>query len=668
MKKSLLLFFTFFSLQIYAQFNFDYNFNNTGRRVCMVSASVSENPASVTLNLHENIFNTSETYTIKRRPLNGSGLDWTTVASGLLNSTWTDNNVELGQTYEYQVSRNTGSSVATGYITACIRYDQSGYKGQMILVIDNSFQNSLAVEIEQLKKDLVYEGWFVNELYFQRATTWETEPSIIDLKNEITAIYNNSPVNDKPTHLFLLGHLPIARSGLDAITPDDHDENKGARGADCFYADVDGVFTDLETFNPGNIDTKAINLPGDLKWDQDFIPSELELAFGRIDFADIAGSTQNEENLLRNYLNRLHNYRNVNDGFDMGNKTAFHFGYDNSNDGSYRSLIPISGINNVDFYSGNLSFPQWVQQNVPYQIFMQNVQVPNTSQWLEHGMNSTIFSSDQSYWGYWDVPFNFGSYGKIRELLSKSTKCLGIIYTTTGINIFHQPGMGETMGWSCKRIMDHNNTNNLYQKPEQPFDTFDFWNRTHFQYHGDPTLRLNQVKPVNNVEVTFSNGHLITWSTSTDDNIIGYHVYKSYAENGPFQRLTSSPISDLSFTDPDLTTVIRYYIVKAIKLETTGSGTYLNPSIGVLATETLSLNSFTHFDLAIYPNPTNDVVNLSSTIEIVEKTITDLQGKELKKWKDTSLSISIAEFQSGVYFLTVKGKEGQSKTLKLIKQ
>jgi hypothetical protein len=216
--------------------------------------------------------------------------------------------------------------------------------------------------------------------------------------------------------------------------------------------------------------------------------------------------------------------------------------------------------------------------------------------------------------------------------------------------------------------MDHNNTNNLYQKPEQPFDTFDFWNRTHFQYHGDPTLRLNQVKPVNNVEVAFLNGHLITWSASTGDNIIGYHVYRSYTENGPFQRLTSSPINDLSFTDPDLTTVVRYYIVKAIKLETTGSGTYLNPSIGVRATETLSLNSFTPFNLTIYPNPTTDVVNLLSTVEIVEKTITDLQGKELKKWKDTSLSISIAEFQSGVYFLTIKEKEGQSKTLKLIKQ
>ncbi|WP_445454737.1 T9SS type A sorting domain-containing protein [Flavobacterium sp. 25HG05S-40] len=666
MNKTVLLLLSLFSFQIYAQFNFAYNFNTTGRRVCLVNATVIESPASVTLHLLESNFNTSENYTIKRRPINGSQSDWTILASGLINPTYTDTNVTVGQAYEYQVSRNTVSGIATGYVTACVRYDQSDYKGQIILVIDASFQNSLSVELQQLKQDLIYEGWFVNELYFQRATTWETESSILNLKSNIVSIYNNASAGDKPRHLFLFGHLPIARSGQNAIAPDDHIENKGARGADCFYADIDGLFTDVATFNPGNIDSKAINLPGDLKWDQDFIPSELEFAFGRVDFADIAGSLQDEEDLLRNYLNRLHNYRIVADGFDMGNKTAFHFGYDNSNDGSYRSLVPISGVDNVDFYEGNSSFPEWIQQNGPYQIFMQNVQIPNSSEWLSSGMNSTIFSSDQSYWGYWDEPYLQYNYGKIRQLLSLNTKCLGMIYTTTGINIFHQPGMGETMGWSCKRIMDHNATNNLYQKPEQEYDTSEFWNRTHFQYHGDPTLRLNQVKPVSNVQVTPFNGHTINWSPSPDNNILGYHVYRSYTENGPFERLTSSPINELSFIDGDLTAVIRHYIVKAIRLETTGSGTYLNPSIGILASNALNIDTSESLDVRIFPNPTSNDITIITTATIYSYEIIDVQGKVVKSNHFEQNIINISELENGVYFIKINS-ENNSTTKKIVK-
>lgn len=656
--------------QIYGQFNFNYNFYSTGNRVCLISASVQENPAQITINLHESTLNTTQNYTIKRRPINGSNSDWTTVASNVAPSTptWIDTNVSIGDAFEYQVSRNSGSEIATGYVTACIRYDQTNYKGRMILAIDNSFQTSLATEILQLKKDLTFEGWFVEELYVPRATTWETEASVVTVKNQITTVYNNAPANDKPKHLFLLGHIPIARSGLDAISPDQHDTGKGARGADCYYADIDGIFTDTQTYNPGNIDTKAINLPNDFKWDQDFIPSQLEMAFGRVDFANISYSSLTELQLLSNYLTKLHNYRIVANGFDMGNKTAFRIGYDNSNDGSYRSLIPISGINNVDQYSGSLPFPQWVQQNGPYQIFMQNQTTPNPAEWDTYGMDATIYSSDQSYWGFWDdAQTNYGQ-GFIRHLLSTSTKCLGVLWTTTGINIFHQPGMGETMGWSCKRIMDHNQTNNLYQKPSQVFDTPDYWGRTHFQYNGDPTLRLNQVIPPPNVTQTFSNGEVLNWNASTDTNIIGYHVYRSYSEFGNYERLTSTPITNLTFTNNEMTTVVRHYFVKAIKLETTGSGTYLNPSIGVYATTNLATTNFYKLDFGIYPNPSKDLVTISTSSEIKEKTIYDLQGKLIKSIKNNSKELSISDLSNGVYLLKVIDENGFSNNQKLIKE
>ena len=668
MKNKITLIICFLTSQIYGQINFNYNFNTTGQRVCLVSANVTENPAIVVINLHDNNQNTTQNYTIKRRPINGQNTDWIVVASNIPATTtsWTDTNVTLGSAYEYQISRNTGSQTATGYVTACIRYDQSDYKGRMILVIDNSFQTSLSSEIAQLKKDLIFEGWFVEELYVNRATTWETEPEIITIKNQITTIYNNAPANDKPKHLFLLGHIPVPRSGQGAFAPDGHDENKGARGADCYYADIDVVFTDVATYNPGTIDSKAINLLNDLKWDQDFIPSDLEMAFGRVDFANIGGSSQTELQLLQSYLNRLHNYRIVATGFDMEHKTAFHFGYDNSNDGSYRSLIPLSGINNVYQHTDNSIFPQWVQQTGPYQVFMQNVQIPQPSEWDQYGMNATIFSSDQSYWGYWDDAQTNLYAGHIRNLLSKPTKCLGILYTTSAVNLFHQTGMGETMGWSIKRIMDHNQTNNLYQKPEQDYDTWEFWGRTHLQYHGDPTLRLNQVIPPTNIEVGLNNGHLITWNASTDSNIIGYHVYRSYIENGPFTRLTSAPITDLSFTDGDLTTMTRYYLVKAIKLEITGSGTYLNPSIGIMATNALSSASFSENSVQVFPNPAQNEINISSTETLISSELYDVKGQKIATFNPNN-TINISNLSQGIYFLKIYNNEGFRVVKKIVK-
>lgn len=658
----------FLTLQIYSQINFNYNFNTTGQRVCLVSAVVSENPASVTINLHDSSQNTTQNYTIKKRPINGNNNDWITIASNIpaATSSWTDTNVSLGSAYEYQISRNTGSQIATGYLTACIRYDQTNYKGRMLLVIDQTFQTSLATEIQQLQRDLTYEGWTVETLFATRATTWETEPSIITVKNAIVTAYNDSPINDKPKHLFLLGHIPVARSGLDAFPPDGHDVNKGARGADCFYADIDGVYTDVEAYNPGNISAFAVNLPGDLKWDQDFIPSELEMAFGRVDFADINGSSQTELELIQSYLNRLHQYRIVASGSDMGNKSAFNFGYNNSNDGSYRSLIPLSGLDKVYQKTDSSIFAQWVQQSGPYQVFMQNVQIPQPNEWDQYGMNATIFSSDQSYWGYWDGAQTNLYTGHIRNLLSKPTKCLGILYTSSAVNLFHQTSMGETMGWSIKRIMDHNQTNNLYQKPEQEYDTWEFWGRTHLQYHGDPTLRLNQVIPPNNVTVSMNNGHLISWNASTDNNIVGYHIYRSYSENGPFERLTTTPITDLSYTDPDLTTVIRFYLVKAIKLETTGSGTYLNPSIGIQATNTLTLNDYNENSIQVYPNPVQNEVFISSLVPIKSIELFDVKGQKINAF-NLNYTINISNLPEGIYFLKIYNQSDIYVTKKIIK-
>lgn len=197
----------------------------------------------------------------------------------------------------------------------------------MILLVSNDITTDLSLKYTRLKKEITADGWLVNELIVPRATNWNSSNEVVTIKNQIVNIYNNTPANDKPKALFILGHVPLPRSGSqDIVSPDDHIENRGARGCDAYYADINGVFTDNATYNPGGLATPlAINLPGDFKWDQDFFPSDIEMAFGRIDFADITDISTPEMTMLENYLDRLSNYKNVANGFNMGEKSAFFF-------------------------------------------------------------------------------------------------------------------------------------------------------------------------------------------------------------------------------------------------------------------------------------------------------------------------------------------------------
>src|SRR5262249_52352890 len=95
---------------------------------------------------------------------------------------------------------------------------------------------------------------------------------------------------------------------------------------------------------------------------------------------------------------------------------------------------------------------------------------------------------------------------------------------------------------------------------------------------GDPTLRMHVVAPPTNLlGATNGGGLTLSWNASSD-SVAGYHVYGSSSPNGPFTRLTSSLVSGTTYTvnNPSNTT----YMVRAVKLETTPSGSYFNPSQG----------------------------------------------------------------------------------------
>lgn len=569
-----------------------------GQRVCLVDAIVTSNPASVTLNFLDASFNTTDAFSVYRRQMYGDGTDWILQVANLPpgTTTWTDTNVSLGDIWEYQIRRtSTNWGTAFGYIAASVYHDQSDYQGQMILMIADEVATNLPNEVLRLKKDLTADGWYVNELVVPKGIfNYDIGAEVVTVKSQITFIYNNAPINDKPKVLYVLGHAPLPRLGLDAMPPDGHPDcfsngtgvSNGARGSDSYYADIDGVFTDTATYTNTcfNNPTLQNNVPGDYRFDQEIIPTELEMAFGRVSFQGTDGNNQTLELAsMKLYLDRLHAYRYVTSGTKIPTNSAFfEKGYQNSVDASYRSLPAISGGANI------LNNPhptpcigtghcQWVDDNGPFLWYMQNRTVPIASEWETIGMNALVFSSDQSSWGFGDTPQSM----RIREILKYDTPCLIALWTTSAINVLHQAGVGEPLGYACKAIMDHNITNQKYEKVESPYDTQEWWNRTHFNFFGDPTIRLYQTMPPTSPQITSTaTQSTFEWTASTDANLVGYYIYESTSEFGIFNKISPllSP-STTSFVLPS-PTIGNWYMVRAVAEQTTGSGVFLNPSHG----------------------------------------------------------------------------------------
>jgi len=669
------IFFVFITASfIHGQIASTFNYNIEGQRVCLVDAIVTNE--GLQLNFLDASLNDQDVTAVYRRNIYGNGSDWVLQVSGLPAGTisWTDSNVQEGDLWEYQIRRTQASGDALGYVAGSYYFDQSDYRGQMILAISDDLIETLPDHINRLKKDLTADGWFVNELIISNGgNSFDYGDQVIDVKNAITNIYDSAPTDDKPMVLTILGNVPLPRSGQGLQPPDGHIEASGARGSDVYYADIDGLFSDIATYDvPEQNDPILKNYPGDFKWDQDVIPSELEMAFGRINFhRSVDGNVLAEEQAMRQYLDRLHDFRYVTSGTKLGTRSAFYAnGYSNSTDASYRSLPALSGGSDImdSGISNESGHCEWVKNNGPFLWYMQNQFVPQLTEWETHGMDALVYSSDQSYWGYGDLPNNGSNSGwssaAIRRILSyDNSNCLIALWTTSAINVFHQAGVGEPLGYACKQIMDHNEQNQKLEKVHQEWDTPEWWNRTHFNFFGDPTLRLYQTFPPSDLALGTEAPLSLEWTPSIDPNIIGYHVYKSDSELGKYVKLTLDPITDTNYNDPSFIEG-EWYMVRAVANQTTGSGIFLNPSHGIFVegrTIVSAEDVIMNFKVSIFPNPTSDYVRVTSDVIPERIEIVDVLGKTILQKNDGlqfSTEINVSDLPASNYFIKIFTEAG----------
>ena len=132
--------------------------------------------------------------------------------------------------------------------------------------------------------------------------------------------------------------------------------------------------------------------------------------------------------------------------------------------------------------------------------------------------------------------------------------------------------LGDTLGATFLDSINNNFTN-----ATATFPTIHRW----LNIQGDPTLRLNPIRPPSNFNSSLINNTVtINWSASGSG--ISYFVYRSSSPTGPFTNLlTPTPITTTSYATTASATETNY-MVRGARTFTTGICTYTNLSIGLI--------------------------------------------------------------------------------------
>lgn len=542
-----------------------------------LTATVEAAPPRITLRWPA----AADASTIKISRKAPEGTSWTQLRALVgTAASYTDATVTPGVAYEYRaIKYTTNGYYGTGYALSGIDVPMADFRGQLILIVDKVLAVDLAPELAVLEQDLIGDGWEV----IRRDVARTESPAVI--RRSIQSDYAANP--QKVKAVFLFGHVPVPYSG--AFAPDGHSDHFGAWPADAFYGEMTSNWTDT-TVDTTTADRAANwNVPGDGKFDQTEFPSKVELAVGRVDLSDLKSFAMKakpigEIELHRAYLNRNHRFRV---GLLTKPRTAFicdnfgRFGDEAFAASGWRSFAPMVGANRITSVEP-FSFVETVG-SVPYMwgfaagpgYYLGATGLGTSTDLATIDIRTTFLMLFGSYFGDWDNSANF-----MRTALG-SGHCLAVMWAGRPHWFMHHMALGETLGYSTLKTQN-NRFGGIYAR-ENPGTYL-----AHIALLGDPTLRLHAVLPPTNVvAAATAGGTLIGWTASPDPAVLGYVVYRATSVQGPFQRLTgpNTILSELSFDDEE-GDAQHAYMVRAVKKETSSSGTYLNPSVGVIAAPT----------------------------------------------------------------------------------
>ena len=564
-------------------------FENTSEYSVQVSAQVQASPAQIALSWPQDGCDLPTAYTVYRRGPEdqswGPGTHLPASASGFL-----DTNVDVGIAYEYQVVKTTARYAGYGYLYAGIKVPMTEDRGKLLLVVDNTYATELAPDLARLEQDLTGDGWSVIRIDVARTD------SVLKVKGLIKAQYQADPAEVKC--VFLFGHVPVPYSGN--IVPDGHaPDHQGAWPCDGFYGDMDGLWTDKSVNVAIASDPRNRNVPGDGKFDQSTFPAPLRLMVGRVDLANMPGRMSCggpptfpcELQLLRNYLSKDHRFRTRQ--FDLPRRAVVgdYFGI---RDGEafaasgWRNFAAFFSAGKVSVLPQERTWISWLSTNSYLWAYgcgagtYTSIGGLGTANTYNDGVTTDIVKGDVkaaftllfgSWLGDWDAEDDLQ-----RSVLATPSYGLTCAWSGRPHWFLQHMALGLPIGFST-RLTQNNGRDGMYHNQMN-----NGAGQIHIALMGDPTLRMHVVAPPAELLASWHDSIAdLAWTAPDDDSVLGYHVYRANQPEGPYTRLTVNPVTDPIFSDLHAGKNPTY-MVRALKLEKSGSGTYYNLSEGAFVT------------------------------------------------------------------------------------
>jgi hypothetical protein len=581
----------------------DSTWRLTAAKFTWLRARVTTSPPSVTLTF--SLPTNGVASAVQRRLTTET--NWTTIATGLQENSYSDSTVSLGLRYEYRVYRVDSAGnlfMAPEHVCAAVGAAPIEDRGKVLLLVDQTLSSQLAAGLDQLKQDLVGDGWAVLRYDVPRhiddyssATSFQTNGFNITnvIKPLILAAWEADP---RTRAVFLIGHVAVPYSGLHNTdghscgAPPIGPDHIGAWAADMFYGDVDGTWTDTNAVYTNCNFPETSNSLNDGKFDNDRIPPPgiMRVAVGRVDFARLPVFTAkpppgvtpvSEVALLQRYLQKDHLYRVKQLAWQTNAPPQaivyghFHdFRDDPIFENACHALPAVTDNPNAlvvgDFCLQRTKPSLWaflagaglwdrINDSIPV--------LEHTAAQLTDPANepSSVFNLLlASFMGDWNLSTN----NFLRSLLTTPNFGLAAMWTRYGLWRTDAMGIGEPLGSSLLRMVNAPK-NSFYSQCRD------------LAILGDPTLRLHVLAPPAGLTVVSAkNKQWLSWSASEPG--AQYYVYRGESLDGPFTRVSSAPVTGTTFTDASRSKE-KVYMVRAIKPCTVGLGTYTNISQGVFA-------------------------------------------------------------------------------------
>ncbi len=537
--------------------------SNDEKKSVQLQATVSDSPLQITLSWDDAVEATSNINIYRRVAFATSwGAILATVSPGTLS--YTDETVEAGAAYEYRVTRPGAGSVGNGYLYTSTALAAPEKRGILLMVVDDQTLPEIGDEVMRYWADVEADGWRVRTLLAS------PDSSAASLKEHIVELYEQNPTERHA--LFLVGRVPVPYSGN--IYPDGHTNHTGAWPADVYYADVDGTWTDSSVDNTSASSSRNHNVPGDGKWDQSYLPSDVEMEVGRIDFNRLPHFSEDAIELTRRYFDKNHAYRRkhfecVPRGLIENNFAGFTEGFGQNGLKNFATLVGRDSTYYRDYDELKTS-PYLLSYGCGGGNFQGASGISNTTTMASDSFQTVFTFLFGSYFGDWDAQNNF-----LRAALGSGTILTNAWAGRPNWSL-HPMAMGETIGYCTK--LTQNNAGFSYDAG--------FGNRSiHVALMGDPTLRMHMLSSPRELTLNETQeGVAMSWLASEEEDVNGYHVYRRNSVLNFYERITETPLTSLSFLDPcPVTGDSLQYLVKAMRLETSPSGRFYNESPGVFA-------------------------------------------------------------------------------------